>query len=167
MLKRITILFSLLLITTFAYSNIKVYGVAASANVGENVKVSFKVDGFNVVSGFQFVIKYDQDKLSYVRLEDLGALNLNVDANFTPIASEGKIRTQWDDPTLEGASLTNGTILFSVVFTGLCGSQSVVNLIKDGFVELLFIDPNGDVIPVTVDAAPVTVTGTPAEALRM
>ncbi|HQW11749.1 MAG TPA: gliding motility-associated C-terminal domain-containing protein [Saprospiraceae bacterium] len=161
MLKRITILFSLLLITTFAYSNIKVYGVAASANVGENVKVSFKVDGFNVVSGFQFVIKYDQDKLSYVRLEDLGALNLNVDANFTPIASEGKIRTQWDDPTLEGASLTNGTILFSVVFTGLCGSQSVVNLIKDGFVELLFIDPNGDVIPVTVDAAPVTVTGTP------
>lgn len=160
MLQRFTFLFICLIISAVSYSQLRVYGTSVSGNVGENVKVSFKVEGFQDITGFQFVIKYDQTKLSYVRLDDLTALSLTSD-NFTLIESEGKIKTQWDDPSTVGADLSNGSILFSVVFNGICGSTSQVNLIKDGFFDLLFIDPNGDQVPVTIEPAAVTVTGTP------
>lgn len=161
MLQRIAIIFLFLVTASITYADIHVYGTAVSGNVGENVKVTFKVDGFQDVTGFQFVIKYDQSKLSYVKLDDLSALSLSENTNFTVIPSEGKIKTQWDDPQTTGADLANGTILLSVVFNGICGEQSQVDLIKDGFFDLLFIDPFGDVIPTTITPADVTVTGAP------
>jgi gliding motility-associated-like protein len=161
MLQRIAIIFLFLISASLTFADIRVYGSATPGNVGENVKVTFKVDGFQDVTGFQFVIKYDPAKLSFVKFDDLSALSLSESTNFSVIANEGKIKTQWDDPQTTGADLANGTILLSVVFNGICGDQSVVNLIKDGFFDLLFIDPFGDVIPSTIEAANVTITGAP------
>ncbi len=160
MIKKYLILSIFLLTCCYSYADIKIYVDPATIASGQNGKVFIKVDGFQKVSSFQLNITWDVTKLTFVEVGDYSALDLNPDADFTAFPT-GKLRALWAHPSSDEASLANGTTIFSITFSGICGSQSLINILDDGFFTVQFNDTNGDEIPHTVMPGTVTVTGNP------
>lgn len=160
MIKKFLLLTILLFTYCYSYADIKVYIDPTSIVSGQSGKLFVKVDGFTNVTGFQLNMKWDVTKLGFVEVGDLGSLSMNADNDFTAFPN-GNLRATWAEPQSGEASLANGSILFSVTFSGICGSTSLVDIINDGFFTVQFNDTNGDIIPHTSQSGAVTVTGTP------
>jgi gliding motility-associated-like protein len=160
MIRKFLILSILFFTCFYSYADVKIYVDPASIAAGQNGKVFVKVDGFQKVSSFQLNLTWDVSKLTFSEVGDLSALNLNAIGDFQ-VPSPGKMRVLWAHPESDEASLANGTTLFSITFSGVCGSESLINIIDDGFFTVQFTDTNGDQIPHTATPGNITVTGNP------
>lgn len=160
MIRKYLILSIFLLTSFYSFADVKVYADPATIVAGQNGKVFIKVDGFVDVSSYQMTITWDPSKMTYVEVGDLDALNLVADTDFN-LLQPGKLRAIWAHPSSDDADLAAGTTLFSVTFNGICGSQSLVDIIDDGFFTVQFTNKDGDAIPHSTQAGTVTVTGNP------
>ncbi len=143
----------------------------AQANTGETVSIDFTVEDFTSIIGLQFSINWDQTVLTF---ESVSNINTSVaflnESAFNPFPEDGNLIVQWFDQNIQGQSLPNGTVLFTMNFTviGTDGSSTQI-IISDAPRAIEVIDVNVASIGLTSEGGNVTIGegGTPPVGLAV
>jgi hypothetical protein len=101
-----------------------------SAQPGQTVTVQVTVSGFSQVSSVQFSLAWDPAVLRYKGTGSYGLTGLSAGSFGTRLVDSGKLAFAWYDPEATGATLADGTVLFTLDFEviGKAGSISAVTL---------------------------------------
>ena len=101
-----------------------------SAQPGQTVTVEVTVSGFRQVTSAQFSLAWDPAVLRYVGTGSYGLRGLGAGSFGTTLAESGKLAFAWYDPEVDGVTLADGTVLFTVSFEviGKAGSVSALAL---------------------------------------
>jgi len=88
--------------------------------------VGLTVSGFSQVTSAQFSLAWDPAVLRYVETGSYGLKGLSSGSFGTTLSESGKLAFAWYDPAAVGATLADGTVLFTVSFEviGQAGSVS-------------------------------------------
>jgi hypothetical protein len=101
-----------------------------SAQPGQTVTVEVTVSGFRQVTSAQFSLAWDPAVLRYVGTGSYGVRGLSAGCYGTSLSETGKLAFAWYDPEVDGVTLADGTVLFTVSFEviGKAGSVSALAL---------------------------------------
>lgn len=97
-----------------------------SAQVGTQITVPVKVTGFTNIVSIQGTIQFDQNKLTYVSVQQLGALGMVLTDFGVSQVSSGKLTFSWINGAGTGVNLSDSNVIFSITFnvsptnTGIC-----------------------------------------------
>lgn len=137
-----------------------------SVQSGQQVCVDVTVDNFTNVIGFGFGIQYDPTKLTFVSagnfgITGFGASNMGTPNNAMEPTAPGMITATWFDPTLNGVTRPNGTVLFQLCFTatGAAGTTDLVFVNPGATSPIEFNGKDVEVLPYSTDKGVVTITG--------
>ncbi len=87
-----------------------------NAKTGEQTCLSFVVNDFNQILGYQHSIKFNPAELKYTSTRNHGIPNLN-ESNFGATkAAEGSINFLWFDMNVKGVSIADRSNLFDMCF---------------------------------------------------
>jgi DNA-binding beta-propeller fold protein YncE len=108
---------------------------------GQQVIIPVKVKNFKKMATAQGTIQFHQSVLSYAGLQQFGISSLNASNFGTTNTGNGILLFSWSDPTLNGVTLADTTVLFAIKFNviGHSGQSSPVAFI-DTPVVLQFAD---------------------------
>lgn len=128
--------------TSFAFSN-------RTVEPGEYFTTDLSVVDFTDIVGAQFTIRWDSSMLRYVGLSNL-ALDLTTESNFgTNKVLNGRLTFVWADNDLSGESLSDGAVLFSILFEAVGSPDTTTVFFSNEMPTIIEItDSNGN----TVDA---------------
>lgn len=91
-----------------------------TVGIGDNACVRVTAQNFNDLIAMQFSISYNPTLVDFTEIRPSNSpLNLSAEGNFGVNEETGTISVRWDDPTLEGVTLTDDTELFRICFDGL------------------------------------------------
>lgn len=126
-------------------------------NVGDQVRVDFPYNDFELISSFEFSMDYDPASLQF---DSYGLFNLPglSASNFTN-PSPGKITVSWADPASIGVTLPDGTSTHSIYFTPLTTNQSVFEITATPIVPNFYTSTTN---PMEVDYGSVTIIPNPS-----
>ncbi len=104
-----------------------------SAPQGSLVKIPIVVSGFKEVLTAQFTLKWDPGVLQFQGTLNGGLPALETENLGSLRVSEGLLAFSWDDPTVLGVTLPDGSIFFELQFkvTGTPGQSSLVEFVDD------------------------------------
>ncbi len=111
-------------------------------DVGGTVTVPVRISGFAGVTTFQFTVGWDPAVLQWLEAKDYGIASL-AEANFNLASTaQGWLAVSWDDPNLIGATLPDGSTLFSLAFraVGPDDANTKVALRDDPVVREVTVD---------------------------
>jgi hypothetical protein len=100
---------------------------------GNQITYDVSTGNFTEMVAMQYSITYDPDVLSFVALENLNLLALDAGDFNTNIP--GSVLNVWLEPTLQGVSLDDGTVIYQIVFEMLDGEPGVVCFSEDPVVS--------------------------------
>ena len=80
--------------------------------VEENIVVPIKVKNFNNIVGTQYTLDFDPMNLQLLSVDKTDD---NLDFNDS-LKGQGKISFVWNDPTVNGTHLEDGTVLYNLIF---------------------------------------------------
>jgi len=85
--------------------------------VGENeVSVPLLVHGFENITSMQFALQWDPRLFAFTGFSDLNLAGLGVENFGVSGIEQGRLRLSWDDLSLKGVSVADGTRLMSLRF---------------------------------------------------
>lgn len=116
-----------------------------NAMPGAAVKLWVSASGFTRVTSAQFTLKWNPAVLQYVGTGDFNLTDLGAGNFGSAQTSQGKLTISWDDASLAGGTVADGTRLFSVQFTaiGANGTSSTVEFADDPTVREVTVDLAG------------------------
>lgn len=163
-MKNLAILFFLLgsMSVAFAADTIRVDIPNLNVSEGDNFTLDVKVSGFENVVGAQFTVKYDQEVLNYLNVDNFAIASINKNNNFgIPEPQNGTLSFLWYDFLAQGISLEDETTLFSIQFmaVGSDGDYSDVELDTSGAIlnVIEFSNSEGAVMPYVINKGKVTI----------
>ena len=108
----------------YFYSNIRLEIIKILAYV------DIKVSDFENVVGAQFTLKYDEEVINYLGVDNFGIATMNIIANFgIPAVENGTISFLWFDSAAQGVTLDDETTLFTVDFKAVVESLRIDQII--------------------------------------
>jgi hypothetical protein len=129
------------------------------ACAGSDVSIPFIATGFNGIGSFQASIQWDPAVVTYTgfaasALADLGADNISGDP------AHGVAVIAWEDATLAGATVADGSTLFSLNFhlSGAAGSSTPV-VVTNTPTPLEVTDADGTVLTAALSAGQIQILG--------
>ena len=103
---------------------------AETGNVGETVCVQVSTENFEDIVSMQYSMNWDPTRLQYVGAQNFGNGIMST-ANFSDPCSSGTctgdIIVSWDDPTTQGVTTADGTILYELCFEVLAAGTNMVS----------------------------------------
>lgn len=108
-------------------TTLKFIGSQETAGNGSQVCVDVSVENFNCIVSAQYTIHFNQAVLQYNAVQGFGLNGLS-GGNFNPQPATGTINFSWDDPTTNGVTLPNGSVIFQICFNviGTTGQSSPI-----------------------------------------
>lgn len=90
-----------------------------SASTGEQICLPLTTTNFDMVVGMQFSMNYDPNALTFVEARNQILMTPLPDPSTISVGnpSPGNLTFRWDDPTLGGVTLPDGTALLELCFT--------------------------------------------------
>ena len=91
---------------------------AAEANPGDTICLDITARDFNEILSTQYSIRWNTEDLKYVAIENLNLPNLSF-TNFgllPELVDNGQVTLSWIDQSLNGVSLPDGAVLYSICF---------------------------------------------------
>ncbi|MFK7978433.1 MAG: MopE-related protein, partial [Saprospiraceae bacterium] len=85
-----------------------------TGNCGEQVCVDVLANGFTDIISFQYAMNWDADLLGIPTIGQFGLSDM--DASHFNTATPGVLRVGYDDSSLQGRSLVDGTVLYQLCF---------------------------------------------------
>lgn len=112
------LLFALISMSLAQNPSIELTTTSEALNHETTFQVDLHVGDFTDMLGVQFSLNWDTDVLSFVSVENFGIADISLANNFGLMhAGEGILSFLWYDINLQGVSLDDDTVLFSVTFT--------------------------------------------------
>ena len=163
-MRPLAILFFFLGFTSLAFASDTIYVDMPNLNVaeGENFSIDVRISGFENVVGAQFTVKYDQEVLNYLNVDNFAIASINKNNNFgIPEPQNGSLSFLWYDFLAQGVSLEDESTLFSINFlaVGSNGEYTDVELDTSGAIlnVIEFSNSEGMVMPVVINKGKVTI----------
>jgi hypothetical protein len=134
---------------------------STNAGCGDSFGVDFSAFNFETVAGVQFTINWDPSLYQYTSLSNfnlpigIGAGNFNIDS-----AGVGFITFAWTSNDLNGASVNNAEVLFTLNFDLLNNTSSSIIFGDDPTLRIAFDGGTFDQIPLITLDGQITVTDT-------
>ena len=88
-----------------------------------------KVKNFNKMVSAQSSIIFNPQELSFVKTEQFGISNLNANSFGYSQAPSGILTFSWTDPSLNGVTLPDGSVLFAMRFKILPGNEGKTSVV--------------------------------------
>lgn len=135
---------------------------------GTQVVVPVATQGTRTLGTVQFSMHWDPAVATFVGVEQIGLAGMSYAENFGGDMAAGTLTVSWEDPSLAGTTVPDGTTLFAVRFTvnGPLGATSAVTI--DGNpVAIEFTEPDLDVLTVVPQAGQVGILSTVSIAGRV
>ncbi|MFK7936394.1 MAG: cohesin domain-containing protein, partial [Saprospiraceae bacterium] len=124
--------------TTFSVADVN-----SDANCS-TLRFPVTVADFSTVQGFQFTISFDPAVLQYNSVDKLNTqLNFNSANIGTTHASSGDLTAYWIDNNVAGKTLSNGDVLFELIFDLQQAVTTTVD-INSSRTAMMYVDSNGD-----------------------
>lgn len=156
LISTLTVLFFLSLVSLQAQDVI----ITAMPVVGEEnqtVSVDIQIQNWTNVVSAQWSMHWNAEMINFKEITNFG-LPSGAQSSFgmPPITGDNTLTFAWDDPTVQGVSLDNNSVLFTVVFDvagnegdvtsfEFDGMPTAIELINPDFVELGYDFQAGDV----------------------
>jgi len=101
-----------------------------AAQPGTTINASVMAGAIDGLTSAQFTLQWDPAVLRYLSVGDFGLRGLASDNFGTRLTDTGKLSFSWDDPQGTGATLPDGTTIFTVSFlvVGAAGTVSALAL---------------------------------------
>ena len=134
---------------------------STNAGCGDSFGVDFSAFNFETVAGVQFTINWDPSLYQYTSLSNfnlpigIGAGNFNIDS-----VGVGFITFAWTSNDLNGASVNNAEVLFTLNFDLLNNTSSGIIFGDDPTLRIAFDGGTFDQIPLITLDGQITVTDT-------
>ncbi|MDA3909787.1 MAG: cohesin domain-containing protein, partial [Bacteroidales bacterium] len=123
---------------------------------GSEVVIPVTTDNFNNILSAQGSISFDSDLLDFVGTEQYGLPGLNASSFGTTQTASGFLTFSWYDEMLNGVSLSDGDLLFSIRFEiidnaaqstpiQLCGDITPIEVVNSSYNTLTVFDQTGQV----------------------
>ena len=128
---------------------------------GTQVLIPVTTQGARTLGTLQFSMHWDPVVATFVGVEQIGLAGMTYAENFGGDTAAGTLVVSWEDPSLTGTLVADGTTLFAVRFTvdGAPGATSAVTL--DGNpVAIEFTAPDLHALNVTLQSGQVGVPDT-------
>lgn len=147
---------------------------ATEANPGDTICLDITTNAFNKILSTQYSMHWNVEDLKYVAIENLNLPNLSF-TNFgllPDLVDNGQVPLSWVDQSLNGVSLPDGTVLYSICFEVLAEeagfypvffseNPTIIEFISQDFLELNANLINGGVqIPNEVAVPPFRIVNT-------
>ncbi|MEZ4994093.1 MAG: cohesin domain-containing protein [Saprospiraceae bacterium] len=94
---------------------------------GDKVCVDFAVQDFDLITGMQFTLNFDNSILEYAGVENIDLPDLSAGGNFGNPAA-GKITVFWFHQATTGVTKADGTVIFSICFNVLKTTGTTLTL---------------------------------------
>lgn len=123
---------ALLILLSLSYQSFATPVISLSnhnVTLGETFKAEVRVSGFVDLIGMQFSISWDSTILKYKGIGDFGMeLNPSNNFGFPPSTNAGAVSFRWDDASVAGVTLADETVLFTIEFEAIGGSNTSTSL---------------------------------------
>lgn len=116
-------------VTLNAPGAIQISAVTGVANCGDTQnRVDITVDSFTNVRGLQFSVEWDPAVFGFDSIANFGIAEIS-NTNFTLTqTANGQLAFAWIDLSIDGQTLDNGAVLFSIFYTVLGGDGAATNI---------------------------------------
>ena len=101
-----------------------VYIQPVQATVGNQIRIDFEVEKFDLITGLDFTMFYDASALEYVEAGNFGIASMT-SSNFTQ-DTPGSIEIDWEEITNMGQTLPDGSVVYSLYFNSLGNFSSTL-----------------------------------------
>ncbi len=130
-----------------------------SGCVGSDVAIPFLASGFNGIGSFQTAITWDPSVVTYMGFATNALPGLGLDNVFGDPA-HGLVSLVWEDATLAGSTVPDGSVLFSMIFhiSGAPGSSTPV-VITNSPTPLEVTDADGNVLVASLTPGQISANG--------
>ncbi len=115
-----------------APSGLKFIAQKDTAAVGETVCLNISVENFNDVASAQLSIHFNSAILDYDTVNSINLAGMSPSNIGTNAANSGTLTFSWFDPTTEGITLPNGTVIFKLCFKVIGTNGQTSNITFDG-----------------------------------
>ena len=166
-------IFTFVTLSLLAFSSLHAQVVITSSPVtveaNQIVTVDIRVQNWTEVISAQWSMHWDDSVLEYEAIANWGLPGVS-DTRFgtPPVTGTNTLTFAWDDEALNGVTLEDNSILFSVKFTAIGSTGSTTTLMFDGLptaVEVM--GPNFSELDVTFEAGEVIIDpGTAVETIH-
>ena len=101
------------------------------AQCGDSLfRIDITVDSFINVLGLQFSVEWDENVLVFDSVGNLALPEFTIAGNFTTtFQNDGKLAFAWFDNGLNGETLSDGAVLFSIFYRVIGGAGATSNII--------------------------------------
>ncbi len=132
---------------------------SVSGCVGSDVSIPFLANGFNGIGSFQTSITWDPSVVTYIGFATNALPGLGPDNVFGDPA-HGLVSIVWEDATLAGSSVADGSVLFALIFhiSGAPGSLTPV-VITNHPTPLEVTDAVGNVLVASLTPGQISANG--------
>lgn len=131
-----------------------------TVDTGTSIEVDVRVLDFVDIMSMQFSVNWDSLVLQFDSLTNLDALpDYSSNANFnTNSAQQGILTSVWLGDFLNGNTVDDSTVIFTIVFTVIGSSESSTSVaITDNPLSIEFSDVDGNDLSVIVENGLITV----------
>ena len=130
-----------------------------SGCVGSDVSIPFVASGFNGLGSFQTAITWDPSVVTYMGFATNALPGLGLD-NVLGDPAHGLVSLVWEDATLAGSTVPDGSVLFSMIFhiSGAPGSSTPV-VITNSPTPLEVTDAEGNVLVASLTPGQISANG--------
>lgn len=136
-------------------------GDAVEGQIGGDVKVTFRTEGFWEITEGMGTIQWDPHVMDYVSAGDFGIPEL--DSGAFSLVPEGMLTFDWSSDNVVGNTLPDGSVLFSLTFhiRGDAGESTTVAF-SDAWTPLHFESAESINLPFSSDPGSVSVVPEPS-----
>jgi hypothetical protein len=163
-IKKIAFAFGLFALTAVnAIAQLSILVSDATGNIGDEVEVGVKVINFDQIASMQFSVNWDSSALEFKAIQQLTDSLPDFTNNQVGLleTKSGLLRIAWLDNTLNGVSLPDSALLFSLKYK-IIGEQGSVSPIRitGSPTSIEFTNPDGVFIDVESLEGKITIPGT-------
>lgn len=148
-----TTVLSLLLCWLVSYPNltaqVSIFAPTIQADPSTTIQVDVTVTDFTSIGGISFSLNWDPEILEIQNIDNFALPDITEGQNYNVIGNEGKLGFLWFDLTLNGETLDDNAIFFSLTFDviGEIGDSTGLSFTNDPTpIEVL------DTTPIQLDA---------------
>ncbi|MBM3835981.1 MAG: hypothetical protein FJ403_22495, partial [Verrucomicrobia bacterium] len=154
-----TVLTALLLSCPLTASGVGFSAGSGTVAPGGTILVPITVTDFSGVTSLQFSLQWNSSVLQFVGTSNYGLSGLTSGNNFdTASSNQGKLAVSWEDPEAVGATVSNGTRIFSVELKAIGSNGSTSQVSFSGTLLSLQVAVNFTIVSFTHQPGTVNVS---------
>jgi gliding motility-associated-like protein len=144
------------------FNGVRIIGEQKTVNSGSPVCIKFTTEGFQDIVAGSYAITFNPAVIQYTGIQNINWPDFMPGTTYSDgEAASGILRVVWSDPSTQGISLPNGTVLYELCFNaiGAGGQMSEIGFSSIPPTIIEFANSDSEVVPFEGVPGKVTIEG--------